>query len=431
MSTETDRRLFGCRPAWRDVIDGMLQLLWNRLAYLGVLQLKDESEQKYVVLANSLALIIAGFAALITAAFFVLVPSAEPAQYVAPLLFSALLPGTAWLNGRGHFYGARCYFSALTCAFLAYGSFSSGGPSNFHYYLIVAIMVMFFIFPARERRTMHAFVAAQTAFFIGFHSVMANYTGFSSIQAETLARARVINGVSVILMSLSFAYYASSTFQTAERYLHAEKDKSERLLLNILPAAIVQKLRESPDTIAERFENCTVLFSDIVGFTELSRTLPAVEVVGLLNEIFSAFDDLSEKHGLEKIKTIGDAYMVVGGLPAPDALHAERVAGFALDMLEVVREHRRRNDYGIELRVGIASGDAVAGVIGKKKFVYDLWGDSVNTASRMESHGLPGRVQVTESTHALIKHKFAMEERGAIEVKGMGMVRSYLLLGAV
>lgn len=409
----------------------MLQLLWNRLAYLGVLRLQDESEQKYVILANTLALIIAVFSVVISITFWIAVPAPQVEQFVAPLLFSFFLPGVVWLNGRGSFSAARYYFSLGTFLFLAYGSFSSGGPSAFHYYFIVAIMVMFFIFPPRNRRPMLVFVLLQTAFFVGFHTFMADYPGLQGIHPLAIERARMINGVSVILMSLAFASYASATFQTAERYLHAEKEKSERLLLNILPAAIAKQLRESPDTIAERFENCTVLFSDIVGFTELSRSLPAVEVVKLLNDIFSSFDDLSEKHGLEKIKTIGDAYMVVGGLPAPDTRHAERVASFALDMLEVVRKYRQENDYAIELRVGVASGDAVAGVIGKKKFVYDLWGDSVNTASRMESHGLPGRVQVTESTHALLKGKFTMEERGTIEVKGLGTVRSYLLLQPV
>jgi class 3 adenylate cyclase len=174
--------------------------------------------------------------------------------------------------------------------------------------------------------------------------------------------------------------------------------QSQKLLLNILPESIVRKLRESPDTIAERFDHCTVLFSDIVGFTGIAKKMSAVEVVSLLNEIFSAFDDLAEQHGLEKIKTIGDAYMVVGGLPEPDAAHAEKVARFAIDMLGVVKRYRDENDVPLELRVGINTGAAVAGVIGKKKFIYDLWGDSVNTASRMESHGIPGQIQVTEST---------------------------------
>ena len=147
----------------------------------------------------------------------------------------------------------------------------------------------------------------------------------------------------------------------------------------------------------------------------------------LLNEIFSKFDDLAEKHNLEKIKTIGDAYMVVGGLPEPNEKHAENVAQFALEMLDVIREYRQKSNIPLELRIGINSGAAVAGVIGKKKFIYDLWGDSVNTASRMESHGLPGQIQVSESTYTLIKDLFEFENRGRMEVKGLGLVQSYLL----
>ena len=159
----------------------------------------------------------------------------------------------------------------------------------------------------------------------------------------------------------------------------------------------------------------------------MSKSMPAVSVVSLLNEIFSRFDDLAEKYNLEKIKTIGDAYMVVGGLPEPDENHVEKIASFALEMLDVIRDYRQKNNVPLELRIGINSGAAVAGVIGKKKFIYDLWGDSVNTASRMESHGLPGQIQVSESTYIRIKHLFQFEDRGKMEVKGLGLVRSYLL----
>ncbi len=406
----------------------MLQLLWNQLAYLGVLKLEDESEQKYVILLNSLALIISLFTLMIVGTFAIVTPAIHLRAFAQPIAYAILTPVSLWLNARGNHLAARTYFAGLTFLFLLHGSLNSGGPSGFHNFLLVGIMVQFFVFPRRNRRMMIFFVCIFTLYYVFYQGFLHDFPGWQKLEGQALAQARIINGIALGLMTLAFAAYASFTFLTAERYLHAEKEKSERLLLNILPAAIAEKLRERPDTIAERFENCTVLFSDIVGFTELSRRLSAVEVVRLLNDIFSAFDDLAEKHGLEKIKTIGDAYMVVGGLPDPDTRHAERVARFSLDMLEVVRQYRRDHDYPIELRVGVSSGDAVAGVIGKKKFVYDLWGDSVNTASRMESHGLPGRVQVTESTYQLIRDRFSFEERGAIDVKGLGSVRSYLLL---
>ncbi len=405
----------------------MLQLLWNRIAYNGVSLLSDPSEQKNIVLLNSLAVTISFFSIGTLVISSLLLPEFFQVKFI-PIGYAVLCFGTIYLNGRGWFVAARVYFGIISILFLIATSLIMGGPSNFHFYILTGMMLQFFIFPAGQRFWMLFEAMAFLTSFVVFELYFRETPGTLGLDGDEMSVMRTINAVGASLLNFGFAAYVSSTFHIAERYLNAEKDKSERLLLNILPASVAVKLRENPDTIAERFENCTILFSDIVGFTELSRHMPAVEVVGLLNEIFSAFDDLAEKYGLEKIKTIGDAYMVVGGLPEPHVEHAERVAQFALDMLEVVREYREKNDYPLELRVGISSGDAVAGVIGKKKFVYDLWGSNVNTASRMESHGLPGRVQVTESTYSLLKGKFRMEERGTIEVKGLGAIRSYLLL---
>ena len=183
---------------------------------------------------------------------------------------------------------------------------------------------------------------------------------------ERIKIAGFVTDVSFAIILLGFAFYIHITFQKTESFMRLEHDKSEKLLQNILPLSIIKKLRDNPDTIAERFEDCTVLFSDIVGFTQMSKTMSAVSVVSLLNEIFSRFDDLAEKYNLEKIKTIGDAYMVVGGLPEPDENHVEKIASFALEMLDVIRDYRQKNNVPLELRIGINSGAAVAGVIGKK-----------------------------------------------------------------
>jgi len=171
----------------------------------------------------------------------------------------------------------------------------------------------------------------------------------------------------------------------------------------------------------------TVLFADIVGFTQLSARVSPTELVSLLNEIFSTFDQLAERHSLEKIKTIGDAYMVVGGLPIPRKDHAEAIAEMALDMLDAISDFSNTHNQDFSIRIGINSGPVVAGVIGIKKFIYDLWGDTVNTASRMESHGKPGCIQVTSTTYQLLQEKYIFESRGAIEVKGKGMMNTYLL----
>jgi adenylate cyclase len=206
-----------------------------------------------------------------------------------------------------------------------------------------------------------------------------------------------------------------------------ERAKSERLLLNVLPQAIASRLRDTHGTIADGFDEVTVLFADIVDFTTLSAGAAPAEIVGLLNELFSRFDQLAEHHGLEKIKTIGDAYMVAGGIPLAREDHAEAVAEMALDMLEEVEG--RQDGRGLQLRIGIDTGPVVAGVIGLRKFIYDLWGDTVNTASRMESHGVPGGIQVTDRTFQRLCDRYRFEERGTVQVKGKGEMRTWLLLG--
>ncbi len=211
--------------------------------------------------------------------------------------------------------------------------------------------------------------------------------------------------------------------------LQYQQEQSERLLLNILPEAIAARLKQSSDTIADTFADVTVLFADIVGFTQLSSRISPSDLVSLLNEIFSAFDQLAEKHGLEKIKTIGDAYMVVGGLPTPRPDHAEAIVEMALDMQETIAQFSCDTGESMKLRIGINSGAVVAGVSGIKKFIYDLWGDTVNTASRMESHGLPGYIHVTSATYELLPDKYIFENRGTIEVKGKGEMTTYFIKG--
>ncbi|OQW91942.1 MAG: hypothetical protein BWK79_15755 [Beggiatoa sp. IS2] len=211
--------------------------------------------------------------------------------------------------------------------------------------------------------------------------------------------------------------------------LQVEQEKSEKLLLNILPKPIADRLKRGARTIADHFPDVTVLFSDLVGFTKLSTHITASELVEKLNEIFLAFDLLTESHGLEKIKTIGDAYMLVGGLPMPRADHAEAVADIAIAMVNAIDHLNAKNHNNFQIRVGIHTGPVVAGVIGKNKFNYDLWGDTVNTASRMESQGISGNIQISEITYQRIKDKFIVEQRGPIEVKGKGEMITYLLKG--
>jgi class 3 adenylate cyclase len=211
--------------------------------------------------------------------------------------------------------------------------------------------------------------------------------------------------------------------------LASEKARAEELLLNVLPAAIAERLKRGQRPIADGFPRVSVLFADIVGFTKMSERVTPVELVDRLNRMFSSFDDLADKLKLEKIKTIGDAYMVAGGLHSHEYDHAQTIAEMALGM------QRRASEFGAEfgeelsIRVGIHTGPVVAGVIGKRKFIYDVWGDTVNTASRMESHGEPGTIHVTEETRALLKDMYELSPRGEIQVKGKGPMRTWFLVG--
>lgn len=215
--------------------------------------------------------------------------------------------------------------------------------------------------------------------------------------------------------------------QGVELALRLSQQKSDHLLRNILPSAIIENLKKGDAAAAERFESTTVLFADIVGFTSLAARISALEVVKFLNQIFSKFDQLTEKHALEKIKTSGDAYIVAGGVPVPRADHAEAIANMALDMQKVIADFKTDTGESFQIRIGINTGPVVAGVIGTKKFIYDLWGDTVNVASRMESQGLPGYIQVTTAIYELLKDRYIFEERGAIAVKGKGEMITYWL----
>jgi guanylate cyclase len=211
--------------------------------------------------------------------------------------------------------------------------------------------------------------------------------------------------------------------------LREEQARAESLLLNILPQSIADKLKAETRTIADQFSSASILFADVVDFTPVAERLPPEEVVGVLDHLFSHFDVLAERYGLEKIKTIGDCYMAAAGVPSPRPDHARALALMALDMLGAMGSVDEVGHLGLELRVGINSGPVVAGVIGRKRFLYDLWGDAVNTASRMESHGTPGRIQITRATKELLDDEFVCERRGTISVKGKGEMEVWYLVG--
>jgi len=222
------------------------------------------------------------------------------------------------------------------------------------------------------------------------------------------------------------AYFLLSYF-ARERQM--EHERSENLLLNILPGPIADRLKRDRSTIADRFPEATVLFADIVDFTVTTASLTPEATVAWLNELFSLFDSLSDRFGLEKIKTVGDAYMAVAGLPTPRVDHAEAAAEMALEIQRVLATRTTPDGRPLQMRIGLHTGPVVAGVIGTRKFVYDLWGDTVNTASRMESNGLPGAIQVTDDAYQRLKTRYLFERRGPIQVKGKGEMVTYVLTG--
>ena len=210
--------------------------------------------------------------------------------------------------------------------------------------------------------------------------------------------------------------------------LRVEQDRAETLLLNILPKSIAERLKAQPTTIADHIDEASILFADVVDFTSLSGRLQPAEVVGVLDRLFTYFDELADTYAVEKIKTIGDAYMVAAGIPTPRADHARVMALMAIDMREALRAQGAIANLDLEVRIGISSGPVVAGVIGRKRFLYDLWGDAVNMASRMESHGTPGQIQVTRATYELLKDQFVLEPRGTVSIKGKGDVETWYLM---
>ncbi len=248
-----------------------------------------------------------------------------------------------------------------------------------------------------------------------------------TVPTETFRVFNIIVALDSMFISLYFAYFFFTENTEYKDMLAMEREKSDRLLLSLFPDSIAGKLRNSNQSVADSFENVTILFADIVGFTRYASKMGPNELVAMLDEIFSEFDALADKYGVEKIKTIGDSYMAVGGLPVPDANHCRSIADMAIEINQVIKE-KYTTKYNLKLRIGIHTGHAVAGVIGNKKFAYDLWGDSVNIASRFEASGHPEKIHITEDVKNSLGDAYSYEDCGEIAIKGKGMMRSYFLL---
>ncbi len=297
-----------------------------------------------------------------------------------------------------------------------FGGFASGMISV-HWNLAVIVAV---VLAVGARFSMWMLLLSTIALFIV--ALLEPYA--ITIGPDVSVQARmIVNFFSLEALMLTLFLGSLYLFLRMEHY----RRRADDLLLNILPGPIATRLKEDPHTIADGYGEVTVLFADIVDFTAISSTADPVDIVNLLNEIFSRFDDLAEAYGLEKIKTIGDAYMVAAGIPEPRADHTEAIAAFAIDILETLDDHAGFHGEPICVRVGINTGPVVAGVIGHKKFSYDLWGDAVNVASRMEANGLTNQIQVTAAVKEKLDGRYSFIERDPIPIKGKGMMVTYLL----
>jgi adenylate cyclase len=314
----------------------------------------------------------------------------------------------------------------LSHQFLAIYYFGWG--YGFQYFLLVIVAFAFMMNFRNMIIPITLFVVCVVGFLWYYYSVQywLPHENDDPTVRETFLMVNVTTAFTILAI-MSYVY--SEAARKAEAKLELEQEKSERLLLNILPASIAERLKENNSVIADHFESTTVMFSDIVGFTAMSEKISPSELVRRLNRIFCKFDDLADRYGLEKIKTIGDAYMVAGGFPDQRDGHANDVSAMALDMLTAIEDCNRETEQPVSIRIGIHTGPAVAGVIGVKKFVYDVWGDTVNTASRLESSGLPGRIQISEQAAALVNDRFVVEERGSVELKGKGCMKTFWLVG--
>jgi class 3 adenylate cyclase len=384
----------------------------RRLAMLGVLPEDDEEERirKETLTLSTVLVCVLSPAWVITYGVLGLwLPALIPLGYVLVSLISLALFARA-----KRYRTFRSVQLALLLALPFALQWSLGG-------FVASSGVALWALTAPLGALMFAGTREALPWFVGYLALI----GFSVVLEPILDPADIPDPVRIAFFAGNVAGVSLTAYLLLQYFVRQrdrEHDRSERLLLNVLPGPIAVRLKRGESVIADRFPEATVLFADIVDFTPMSASRPPEDVVAVLDEVFSAFDRLADDRGLEKIKTIGDAYMVAGGIPLPREDHCEAVADMALAMMQAC------DGLGaVRLRIGIDAGPVVAGVIGRRKFIYDLWGDTVNTASRMESHGVPGAIQVTGRVMERLRGTYRLEPRGTVEVKGKGAMPTWLL----
>lgn len=403
--------------------------LLERVMGLGLVGDMAPADLRRLRLCN-LSALIGSFTTLGFTLGFAVAGARAYAAIVALNLVDALLMAAAlaW-NARGRHRVARVWLMTVVNLHILAGSLLASRAVGFQVYFFLFPAVTLLLMPGRADRTPRWLLTATSlsAYLLVEHHPLWGRP-LLPLPEAAFAPIRALSAVLTLgtLVTVVYRFYIDGL--RAENALVKEHERSEGLLRNILPAPIAKRLKSDRQSIADGFAEVSVLFADLVGFTELSARMPPGELVELLNRVFSELDDLTERRGLEKIKTIGDAYMVAAGLPEPRADHAHAAARFAFDMLAVVDRVNRESGHRLSVRIGIHTGPVVAGVIGKRKFIYDLWGDTVNIASRMESHGVPGSVHVTAEVARRIADEFDMSEPRTIPVKGKGDMVTHLIV---
>lgn len=339
--------------------------------------------------------------------------------------------GVLILNKKNNAGPGKKLFFFLVISEFTYLNILLGTNSGYYHYYTCSMLASFLAFSTEEKKSKYCAILASIFLYCLF-IISQLFTGW--FPGPDTTSTRLIAGSAMILsilINLTIVGIVHFNQVQMEARLNFEYKRSERLLDNIFPRAVSQELKSrGHQMIANRISDTTILFADIVGFTKLTENMGAEPIVALLNKLFSYYDDLAGKLGLEKIKTIGDAYMVAAGVPEPSKLHGDLIAEMALEMMAYTEKIAKESRIDIRLRIGINTGTVIAGVIGKRKFQFDIWGDCVNTASRMESSGVAGKIQVSESTFELLKENWNLNLRGYTEIKGLGKRKTWFLSGA-
>lgn len=341
---------------------------------------------------------------------------------VAAIVFAAV----PWLHRFGNLVAPLTFIAAAYVSVFV-SCWASGTGSGSQFFFLVGACLVVVLLGIEHILLASVLAAAAAGLIIAVQYLVPDNTGLQSAWVQSTIF--VVTTVSAVVMVVVTVWFALRDTARAEAVMESEYERSEALLANMLPASIAERLKESErSVIADKYDEASVLFADIVGFTERASSTAPAELVRFLDRLYGAFDVLVDKHGLEKIKVSGDSYMVASGVPLPRPDHAEALADFALDMVNVAAGLKDPHGHPVPLRVGMASGSVVAGVVGSRRFFYDVWGDAVNVASRMESTDSVGCIQVPEAMYERLNDDFVLQERGRINVKGKGLMRTWYLL---